>query len=47
MLKYHFTLQACETAQNFARAFGRRALDEHRVARETTQNSARALSEHV
>ena len=38
---------AYETAQNFARAFGRRALDEHRVARETTQNSARALPEHV
>ena len=68
MLKYHFTLQAYETAQSFARAlcrtldrakngvmglrnrpnftqaFGRRALDEHRVACKTAQNFARVLA---
>lgn len=34
---------AYETAQDFARAFGRRALDEHRVTYDAAQNFARAL----
>lgn len=34
---------AYETAQDFARAFGRRALDEHRVTYDAAQNFTRAL----
>ena len=35
---------AYETAQDFARMFGYRALDQHRVAYEAAQNSAQALA---